>query len=114
MSVYMFIAFSSKRTDHYLPSFHLKFGDIVVSEALSLKILGVWFDKTVYAKVNLICVSTLVCALVTSMLEYVNAVLSGINTNDLAKLQRIQNLASRREATTFISVHWHPIDKRIQ
>lgn len=40
------IVFSSKRTVHDSPSYHLKFGDTVVSEAQSAKKLCVWFNKT--------------------------------------------------------------------
>lgn len=38
---------------------------------------------------------TLVCSLVTSRLDYGNALLHGVNSSIITKLQRVQNTAAR-------------------
>ena len=61
---------------------------------------------------------TLVCSLVTSRLDYGNALLYGVNNCILSKLQRVQNTAARfisrrkkHESITpvLISLHWLPV-----
>ena len=66
---------------------------------------------------------TLVCSLVTSRLDYGNALLYGTNNSVQNKLQRIQNTAARlimrkrkHESITpvLISLHWLPVHFRCQ
>ena len=47
-----------------------------------------------YITIEDVC-KTLVCSLVTSSLDYRNALLYGVNTNIISKLQRVQNAAAR-------------------
>ncbi|XP_062571108.1 uncharacterized protein LOC134233132 [Saccostrea cucullata] len=140
-----FIVFTPKQQLKESPYYHLNFSDTIVREATSVKSLGVWFDKSLSMQMQISSVSracyyqlrnigrirplitedackTLVCSLVTSRLDYANALLYGINTTEIAKLQRIQNTAARiitrsrkREHITpiLVSLHWLPIDKRI-
>ena len=52
-------------------------------------------------------------ALVSSRLDYCNALLSGIAATDLAKLQRVQNQVPRAvtKSPTFTrSLHWLPVN----
>ena len=67
--------------------------------------------------------SNAVRALILSKLDYGNALLSGCKNKDVARLQRLQNRAARivfqvprRHPTSplLTSLHWLPIDKRIQ
>ena len=62
-------------------------------------------------------------ALVLSKLDYGNALFHGCSSKDLSRLQRLQNRAARiiyqlprRHPTSdlLVSLHWLPIDKRIQ
>jgi hypothetical protein len=66
---------------------------------------------------------TLVCSLVTFRLDYGNALLYGICTSSLTKLQRIQNTAARIITRTkkhdhitpvLVNLHWLPVEHRIQ
>ena len=66
---------------------------------------------------------TLVCSLVTSRLNYGNALLYGVNNCILSKLQLVQNTAARlisrrkkHESITpvLISLHWLPVQYRCQ
>lgn len=66
---------------------------------------------------------TLVCSLVTSRLDYGNALLHGVNSSIITKLQRVQNTAARlitrkkkHEHITpvLMSLHWLPIQYRCQ
>ena len=141
-----FIVFTPKHQIKESSSYHLIFSDTIVREASSGKNLGVWFDKALSMQMQISSMSracyyqlrnigrirplitedackTLVCSLVTSRLDYANALLFGINTTEIAKLQRIQNSAARittcnmkREHITpiLVALHWLPIDKRIQ
>lgn len=54
-----FVVFSSKSTVHDSPTYHLKLGDAVVSEAPSLKNLGVWSKKTLFMQKQ---ISSVFCA----------------------------------------------------
>ena len=66
---------------------------------------------------------TLVCSLITSRLDYGNALLYGVNASALAKLQRIQNNAARLIARrkkydhitpVLIELHWLPVKFRCE
>lgn len=66
---------------------------------------------------------TLVCSLVTSRLDYGNALLHGVCTSSLSRLQRVQNTAARIITRTrkydhitpvLVKLHWLPIEQRIQ
>jgi uncharacterized protein YfeS len=90
----------------------------VISDAPFVKNLGVHFDKALnmekhvsvlvkscFAQIRTIgrirpylsesACKTLVAILVTSRIDYGNAILYGINNNVLSKLQRVQNTAAR-------------------
>ncbi|XP_078330690.1 uncharacterized protein LOC144624664 [Crassostrea virginica] len=141
-----FIVFTPKHQIKESSSYHLNFSDTIVREVSSVKDLGVWVDKALSMQMQISSRSracyyqlrnigrirpliteddcnTLVCSLVTSRLDYANALLFGINTTEIAKLQRILNSAARiitstrkREHITpiLVALHWLPIDKRIQ
>jgi hypothetical protein len=111
----------------------------------SLKILGVHFDSNLdfNIHVNKVCqaayyhikairrirpmltvkiANELASAVVTSRLDYCNAVLSGLSDYNVAKLQRVQNTlarivaqVSRREHITPVmaDLHWLPVSSRI-
>ncbi|XP_052713809.1 uncharacterized protein LOC128187403 [Crassostrea angulata] len=66
---------------------------------------------------------TLVCSLVTSRLDYGNALIHGECTSSLSRLQRVQNTAARIITRTrkydhitpvLVKLHWLPIEQRIQ
>lgn len=141
-----FIVFSPKHHVKDLPSYHLNFSGTIIKESPNVKNLGVWFDKTLSMQKQISSVSrscyhqirnigrirplitegackTLICALVTSRLDYANALLYGVNSNELAKLQKIQNTAARittrtkrREHITPVlkTLHWLPVAQRIE
>jgi hypothetical protein len=96
----------------------LQFDGCAVSDAPFVKNLGVHFDKALnmekhvsalvkscFAQIRTIgrirpyltesACKTLVATLVTSRMDYGNAILYGINNNVLSKLQRVQNTAAR-------------------
>ena len=65
---------------------------------------------------------SLVCSLVTSRLDYGNALLYGINGSVLSRLQRVQNMAARlvtrkrkydHITAILMSLHWLPVKFRI-
>lgn len=65
----------------------------------------------------------LVCSLVTSRLDYGNALLHGVCSSSLSRLQTIQNTAVRIILRTrkydhitpvLVKLHWLPIERRIQ
>ena len=66
---------------------------------------------------------TLACSIVTSKLDYCNAVLHGVPLKNVAVLQRVQNNLAQvvfqkpktaHETPLLKSLHWLPVDKRIQ
>jgi len=96
----------------------LSFHGIIVINASFVKNLGIFFDRTLcmqkhasaitkscYFQIRNIgrirsCITedaskTLVCSLVTSRLDYGNALLHRVNTNIIFKLHRVQNTAPR-------------------
>jgi hypothetical protein len=124
-----FIGFSPKHQVANSTLYHLNFGDTIISVAPFVKnLIGVWFDNTLCMQKQILSVSCScyqqlrnlgqirslitedaciilvhVCALVTSRLDYANALLYGINKNVLAKLQKIQNMAARIIIRTYNS-----------
>ena len=66
--------------------------------------------------------SRLVSAIVTSRLEYYNALLAGLSQSTIAQLQRIQNAVARlvgnlrfrdKVGASLRELYWHPIRYRI-
>ena len=124
----------------------LQFDGCVVSDAPFVKNLGVHFDKALnmrkhlsalvkscFAQIRTIgrirpyltesACKTLVATLVTSRMDYGNAILYGINNNVLSKLQRVQNTAARlitrkrkydHITPELMALHWLPIKYRCQ
>ena len=67
--------------------------------------------------------NTLVCSLITSRLNYGNALLHGVNASALEELQRVQNTAARLIARrkkydhitpVLIELHWLPVKVRCE
>lgn len=111
-----------------------------------VKNLGVYLDKSLSMEQHIAAVSkscfnqirnigrirsyitdsackTLVCSLITSRLDYGNALLYGVNASALAKLQRVQNTAARLIARrkkydhitpVLIELHWLPVKFRCE
>jgi len=124
----------------------LEFDGCVVNDAAFVKNLGMYFDKTMsmekqvseisrscYFQIRSIgrirpyittnACKTLVASLVTSRLDYGNALLYRINDKNIAKLQRLQNTAARLITKTrryehitpvLVSLHWLPVKYRCQ
>lgn len=66
---------------------------------------------------------TLVCSLVTSRMDYGNALMYGVNASIVSKLQRVQNTAARlvtrkkkyeHITPTLVALHWLPFKFRCQ
>lgn len=125
----------------------LSFGDNTIHNTPFVKNLGTYFDtsltmekhcnalsKSCYFHLRNIgrirnyitedAAKTLVNALITSRLDYGNALLLGINKNLTSKLQRVHNTAARiitSSKSTFdhvtpvlIELHWLPVEFRCQ
>ena len=140
------IVFSSKQNPESRQAFILKVGACTVKAASAVKNLGVFFDssltmekqvnavsKVCYHQIrNIGCIrqyittdacKTLVNSLVTSRLDYGNALLHGIPKGLTSRLQRLQNRAARlitrirkMEHITPVlkTLHWLPISYRSQ
>jgi hypothetical protein len=102
-----------------MSDFKLPFDGIIISDANCVKILGIFFDKTLLSmeqQVSAVAKScyhqirnighissyitenackTLVCFFVTSRLDYGNAFLYNVNSSVIARHQRVQNTAAR-------------------
>ena len=112
------IIFSPKNRVKDLEKCQLVLNGNVVTDTSCVKNLGIHLDKTLSMEQHISAVSracfnqirnigkirsyinesackTLVCSLVTSRLDYGNALLYGVNTTGLARLQRVQNAAAR-------------------
>ena len=110
--------FAPKHQVKDLQDCHLTFGGNVVTSSECVNNLGVYFDKTLSMNQQVSSVSkscfhqirnighirpyitenackTLVCSLVTSRLDYCNALLYGLPASVIQRLQRIQNTAAR-------------------
>lgn len=138
--------FAPKHRVKDLQDCHLTFGGNVVTSSECVKNLGVYFDKTLSMNQQVSSVSkscfhqirnigrirpyitenackTLVCSLVTSRLDYCNALLYGLPASVIQRLQRIQNTAARvvtrrkkhdHITPTLETLHWLPIHYRVQ
>ena len=138
------IVFAPKHRIKHLSEFSLPFNRTIVNDVSCVKNLGVFMDKTLsMERVRAVTKScfhqilnidkigpfitenackTLVCSpVVTSWLDYGNALLYGVNNCILSKLQRVQNttarLISRRKkhesiTPVLISLHWLPVQYR--
>ena len=117
-----------------------------MTDVTYVKILGVYLDKSLSIEQHNAVVSkscfnqirnigrirsyitdsacnTLVCPLITSRLDYGNALLYGVNASALAELQRVQNTAARLIARrkkydhitpVLIELHWLPVKFRCE
>ncbi|CAC5390085.1 unnamed protein product [Mytilus coruscus] len=140
------IIFAPKHQLKHLSDFRLTFDGTVLSDVSCVKNLGMYFDKTISMEhqtsaitkacfyqirnigpirslISVEACKTLICFLVTSRLDYGNALLYGTNTNIISKLQRGQNTAARlitrkrkfdSITPVLISLHWLPIHYRCQ
>ena len=113
-------------------------GDAIISPVLSARNLGAYFDSNITCKsafsqlYNITRIrkylttdasKTLVCAMITSRIDYCNSLLCGLPDNSLNKLQRVQNAAAwlitgtaKFSHITLVlrTLHWLPIKQRVQ
>lgn len=140
------IVFAPKHRLSRLADFRLAFDGTILSDVSCVKNLGVYFNQSLSMEHQASSISkacfyqirnigrirthitenackTLVCSLVTSRLDYGNALLHGVNSSIITKLQRVQNTAARlitrkkkHEHITpvLMSLHWLPIQYRCQ
>ena len=140
------IVFSPKRCAPKFNNIILEFSNVKILPSNSVKLLGVTFDnnlsmenfinttsrscffhlKTIGAIRQFINADTckiLIHALVTSRLDYSNALLHGLPQCAIARLQRVQNTAARVITRTrkhdhitpiLKSLHWLPLQYRPQ
>ena len=137
------------RSRHRVPALHsvqVKVGDVFVESVPCVRNLGVMMDNslTMEKHVNTVCKSayfqlrkikhirhcltegvtkTLVQALVTSRIDYCNALLVGLPKKLLQRLQKVQNTSARIVTKTprqchitpiLRDLHWLPVDSRIK
>ena len=140
-----FIVFCPKSQMNDLPAFTLDFCGTIVSDVSCVKNLGVYLDKSlnmekqvsnivrscsnqiraigrIRSYITVDACKSLVSSLVTSRLDYGNALLYGINGSVLSRLQRVQNMAARlvtrkrkfdHITPVLVSLHWLPVKFRI-
>ncbi|XP_063416213.1 uncharacterized protein LOC134697855 [Mytilus trossulus] len=140
------IVFAPKKRVKDLSNMNLNFGGNIVSDAECAKNLGVYFEKTLTMDKQINAISklcfnqirnigrfrpfiteeackTLVCSLVTSRLDYGNALLYGLPATSIQRLKRVQNIAARvisrkrkfNPITPILkSLHWLPVTYRCQ
>jgi hypothetical protein len=112
------IVFAPKQRVKEFSECCLSFDITIVTNASFVKNLGIFFDRTLcmqkqsseittscYFQIRNIgrirsyttedACKTLVCSHVASRLDHGNALLYGVNTNRISKLQRVQNTAAR-------------------
>jgi hypothetical protein len=138
--------FTSKHNALHMENVSVCVGDINITSVNSVRNLGVIFDSAMNMdqQLNSICRSgyhqlrnighirryltsdatkSLVNGLITSRLDYCNALLNGLPQTSINKLQRIQNTAarivtrtSRRSHMTPVlkDLHWLPVKYRVQ
>lgn len=141
-----FIVFAPKSKLNKTEKLHLKFGNNITKAAPSVRNLGVHLDRSLTMEQQVIAVSkacyyqirnigrirpyitqgackTLIHALVTSRLDFSNALLFGIPAKLTGRLQRVQNTAARLITRTrkydhitpvLMSLHWLPVEYRYQ
>ncbi|XP_071141874.1 uncharacterized protein [Mytilus edulis] len=134
------IVFAPKHRVKQLSKYELPFDGTILSDAN----LGLFFDKTLSMEQQVTAVSkscydqirtignirsyitenackTLVCSLVTSRLDYGNALLHNVNSSTIARLQRVQNTAARlitrkrkfdSITPVLMQLHWLPVQYR--
>jgi hypothetical protein len=140
------IIFTPKHQVKHFSDFRLKFDGTVLSDVSCVNNLGMYFDNIISMEqqasaitgscfhqirnigrirslISVDACRTLVCSLVTSRLDYGNALLYGTNNNIISKLQRVQNSAARlitrkrkydSITPVLISRHWLPVHYRCQ
>ena len=140
------VVFSSQHNSIYTENIELKIGDSNIKPSKSARNLGVILDskmdmneqvnsvsRSCYAQLRRIghirpylssnATKTLVNSLVTSRLDYCNALLYGIPKSTSDRLQRVQNTAARLITRTprtehitpiLRELHWLPITDRIK
>lgn len=140
------IIFSPKNRLGAFENCKINFDGQIIDATSCVRNLGVLFDRTLTLDDQISSISkqcfyqlrnigrirklisenackTLVCSLVTSRLDYGNALLYGLSSSSLSKLQRIQNTAARIITRTkkhdhitpvLIALHWLPVEFRIQ
>ena len=140
------ILFSSKRNSTLVGEASISVGDSKIIPSSSVRNLGAQFDSHMDMElhVNSICrlcymqlrqiahirkyltvdaTKSIVNALVTSRLDYCNALLYGMPKSALNKLQKVQNTAARLITRTFrynhitpvlIDLHWLPVQFRVE
>ncbi|KAK3085690.1 hypothetical protein FSP39_007270 [Pinctada imbricata] len=140
------IVFAPKNKKEQFADLTVSFGTSIISDARVVKNLGVVFDKSLtmdnqckaitrscYYHIRNIgrirkylttdASKTLVNALVTSRLDYGNALLYGVKKANVASLQMVQNTAARLISKTkrsahvtpiLIELHWLPVEFRSQ
>ena len=138
--------FTSKHNVRHAKDIKIKVGDATVTSASAVRNLGVIYDPclTMDQHINSVCRSgygqlrnighirrcltsdsskSLVSGLVSSRLDYCNALLYGLPNTSLSKLQRVQNTAARiisrtsrhsHITPTLKELHWLPIQSRIE
>ncbi|CAC5421345.1 unnamed protein product [Mytilus coruscus] len=138
------IVFAPKHRVKQLSKYELPFDGTILSDANCVRNLGVFFDKTLSMEQQVTAVSkscyhqirtignirsyitenackTLVCSLVTSRLDYGNALLYNVNFSTIARLQRVQNTAARlitrkrkfdSITPVMMQLHWLPVQYR--
>ena len=138
--------FSSKHNSKSMDTISVNVGNSIIESTSCVRNLGVMFDSTMSMEqqVNAVCRSgygqlrkigrirrylsseatkSLVNGLVTSRIDYCNALLHGLPNTLIDKLQRVQNTAarivtrtSRRSHITPVlkDLHWLPVQYRIQ
>lgn len=140
------IVFSSQRNSTLVGELHVTVGESKIEPSTSVRNLGALFDsrmdmeqhvnsasRSCYAQLRQIghirqyltteATKSLVNSLVTSRLDYCNALLSGVSKTILNKLQKVQNTAARIISRTsrynhitpiLKELHWLPVQYRIQ
>ena len=140
------ILFTSKHDLKSNPRVAVNVGEQVVRPATTTRNLGVVYDQplSMIQHVNSVCrvgymhvrnigrirryltedaTKTMIHALVTSRLDYCNAVLYGLPASVTNKMQRLQNMCARMITRTrrsdhitpvLIKLHWLPVRKRIE